>query len=177
MTAKIYNVLVLCTGNSARSILAEAILDREGQGKFHAYSAGSQPKGQPNPLALELLSSLGYETNTFRSKSWTEFAAPDAPRMDIIITVCDSAAGESCPYWPGHPLVAHWGIPDPADATGTHEQKLAAFQLAYQRLTSRIKAFVQLPIETLPVEDFKLRLAEIGEMEGATDIAMSRNSD
>lgn len=172
MIEKSYNVLILCTGNSARSILAEAMLNREGAGKFRGYSAGSQPKGEPNPIGLELLQSLGYETSGFRSKSWTEFAEPGSPKMDFIITVCDSAAGESCPYWPGHPLVAHWGIPDPAEVEGTPAQKRAAFQEAYRRLMNRITAFVNLPIETLSLNDLKLQLAEIGRMDGATELAL-----
>lgn len=170
---KTYNVLVLCTGNSARSILAEAILNREGHGRFRAFSAGSQPKGKPNPVGIELLHSLGYDTSTFRSKSWTEFAEAGAPKMDFIITVCDSAAGESCPYWPGHPLVAHWGIPDPADVEGTAEQKRAAFQEAYRRLMSRVTALVNLPIEKMGLSELKAQLAEIGKMDGATELALN----
>jgi arsenate reductase len=173
MSDKSYNVLVLCTGNSARSILAEAILNREGGGRFHAYSAGSQPKGKPNPVGIELLSSLGYDTSGLRSKSWTEFAEAGAPKMDFIITVCDSAAGESCPYWPGHPLVAHWGIPDPADIAGTPEQKRAAFQEAYRRLMSRVTALVNLPIEKMGLSELKAQLAEIGKMDGATEMALT----
>lgn len=170
---KTYNVLVLCTGNSARSILAEAILNREGRGRFRAYSAGSQPKGKPNPVGIELLQSLGYDTSGFRSKSWTEFGDAGAPKMDFIITVCDSAAGESCPYWPGHPLVAHWGIADPADVEGTPEQKRAAFQEAYRRLMSRVTAMVNLPIEQMGLTELKAQLAEIGRMDGATELALS----
>lgn len=166
-----HNVLILCTGNSARSILAEAIINREGAGRFQAWSAGSQPKGQPNPFALNLLSELGYDISGLRSKSWDEFAAPGAPRMDVIITVCDNAAGEACPYWPGHPLVAHWGIPDPADVEGTDEQKRAAFQDAYRRLINRVTALVNLPIDQLTLPDLKAALAEIGSMEGATELA------
>ena len=173
MCYKSHNVLVLCTGNSARSILAEAIINREGRGRFRAFSAGSHPKGSPNPVGLELLASLGYDTSGLRSKSWTEFAEPGAPKMDFIITVCDSAAGESCPYWPGHPLVAHWGIADPAEVKGTPEQKRAAFQEAYRRLMNRTTAFVNLPIEDLSLAELKSRLAEIGSMEGATEMAIS----
>lgn len=171
MSEKTYNVLVLCTANSARSIMAEAILNREGRGRFHAYSAGSQPKSKPNPIGIELLQSLGYETRSFRSKSWTEFAEPGAPKMDFIITVCDAAAGESCPYWPGHPLVVHWGIPDP-DIPGTAEQKRAAFQEAYRRLMSRVTALVNLPIEKMGLSELKTQLAEIGKMDGATELAL-----
>lgn len=165
------NVLILCTGNSARSILAEAILNREGAGRFRAYSAGSQPKGEPNPHALSLLKELGYETASFRSKSWDEFAGPEAPRMDFIVTVCDSAAGEACPYWPGHPLVAHWGITDPAAVEGTDAEKRAAFMDAYRRLSSRISEFVNLDVDHQDLASLKQRLAEIGAMEGATDMA------
>lgn len=165
------NVLILCTGNSARSILTEAILNREGAGRFKAYSAGSQPKGEPNPHALSLLKELGYGTASFRSKSWDEFAGPDAPQMDFIITVCDSAAGEACPYWPGHPLVAHWGIPDPAAVEGTDAEKRAAFMDAYRRLSSRISEFVNLDVDHQDLASLKQRLSEIGAMEGATDKA------
>ena len=171
VSAKVYNVLILCTGNSARSILAEAIINREGHGHFRAFSAGSQPKGAPNPVGLELLERLGYDASGFRSKSWTEFAEPGAPQMDFIITVCDLAAGETCPYWPGHPLVAHWGIPDPADIKGTAEHRHAAFQEAYRRLMNRITAFVNLPVDDLSLTDLKARLAEIGRMDGATEMA------
>lgn len=171
MTNRPANVLILCTGNSARSILAEAILNREGAGRFKAYSAGSQPKGEPNPHALSLLKDLGYETGSFRSKSWDEFAGPAAPTMDFIITVCDSAAGEACPYWPGHPLVAHWGIPDPAAVEGSDAEKRAAFMEAYRRLSSRISEFVNLDIDHQDLASLKTRLAQIGAMEGATDMA------
>lgn len=169
---KTYNVLVLCTGNSSRSILAEAILNREGEGRIRAYSAGSHPKKKPNPHALALLNDLGYDTAAFRSKSWEEFAGADAPTMDFILTVCDDAAGELCPYWPGHPLVAHWGIPDPAAVQGTNAEKRAAFMDTYRRLSVRITAFVNLDIERLDLATLKQRLAEIGRMEGATDMAL-----
>src|SRR6516225_11502111 len=129
-----HNVLFLCTGNSARSILAEAILNKAGVGKFCAYSAGSQPKGQENPHALQLLESLGYDTSGFRSKSWDEFAKPDAPKFDFVFTVCDSAAAEACPVWPGHPMTAHWGIADPADTKGTPAEVAMAFTEAYRLL-------------------------------------------
>lgn len=171
--AKTYNVLILCTGNSARSILAEAIINREGAGRFRAFSAGSQPKGMPNPVGIELLKSLGYETSAFRSKSWNEFSGAGAPAMDIVITVCDSAAGEACPLWPGVPVVAHWGIPDPADAGETQAERLEAFKVAYRRLEARIQALVALPIETMSVAELKARLAEIGQMEGATSGPLS----
>ncbi len=172
MSDKTYNVLILCTGNSARSIMAEAILNREGAGRIRAFSAGSQPKGRPNPHAFSLLKDLGYDTAGFRSKSWDEFAAQGAPKMDFIITVCDSAAGESCPFWPGHPLVAHWGIPDPAAVKGTDAEKRAAFMEAYRRLGARISAFVNLDIESLDLSTLKHQLADIGAMEGATPMAV-----
>jgi arsenate reductase len=171
MGDKAYNVLILCTGNSARSILAEAIINREGKGRFHAFSAGSQPKGKPNPFGLKLLFDLGYDTAGLRSKSWEEFGGADAPKMDFIITVCDNAAGEACPYWPGHPLVAHWGIPDPADIDGTEDQKRAAFQEAYRRLMNRVTALINLPVEQLSLPELKAALMEIGRMEGATELA------
>ncbi len=171
---RIYNVLILCTGNSARSILAEAILDREGAGRFRAYSAGSRPKGSPNPLAISLLSELGYDVSGFRSKSWEEFAGVDAPKMDFIVTVCDSAAGEACPFWPGHPLVVHWGIPDPASVSGTEAEKRAAFLEAYRRLSSRITTFVNLDVEKFDLATLKRKLVEIGGMEGATEVAVER---
>ena len=173
MTDKVCNVLILCTGNSARSILAEAIINREGAGRFRAYSAGSQPKARPNPVALELLSDLGYDTSGLRSKSWTEFAAVGAPKMDFIITVCDGAAGESCPNWPGHPLVAHWGIPDPAEVSGPHEQKRVAFQIAYRRLMNRATALVNLPVDQMSLPELKSGLADIGRMDGATELTLT----
>lgn len=172
MTSKVSNVLILCTGNSARSILAEAILNREGAGRFKAFSAGSQPKGEPNPHAILLLKELGYETSGFRSKSWDEFAQPNSPKMDFIITVCDSAAGEACPYWPGHPLVAHWGIPDPASVEGSDAEKRAAFMEGYRRLAARISEFVNLDIDNLDLASLKQRLNAIGTMEGATELAI-----
>lgn len=171
-----YNVLVLCTGNSARSILAEAILNREGHGRFRAYSAGSKPAEKPHHMAIELLASLGYDTDSFRSKSWDEFAKPDAPRMDIIITVCDDVSGESCPYWPDHPLRVHWGIPDPAAVQGTDAEKRAAFMEAYRRLSSRVSALVNVPLESLDAAALRSSLSEIGVMDGATDLALVSNA-
>ena len=167
------NVLILCTANSARSILGEAILNRVGKGRFRAYSAGSHPRGVPNPLAIELLSSLGYPIDALRSKSWDEFAGPDAPRVDLVITVCDAAAGESCPLWPGAPLKAHWGIPDPAGAPGGNEAERAAFRLAHDRLLARMTALVALPFETMDRSLLKQRLQDIAKLEGATVAAQT----
>ena len=163
-----YNVLFLCTGNSARSILAEAILNKVGAGKFRAFSAGSQPKGQVNPHTLALLSSLGYETEGVRSKSWSEFARPGAPALDFVFTVCDNAAGETCPIWPGQPMTAHWGVPDPAEATGSEAQVALAFKDAYRMLNQRIAVFTALPIRSLDALSLQQRLTDIGRMEGAT---------
>jgi protein-tyrosine-phosphatase len=163
-----YNVLFLCTGNSARSIIAEAILNKIGAGKFVAYSAGSQPKGQVNPYTIQLLQSLGYETSCLRSKSWHEFAKPGAPALDFTFTVCDNAAGETCPVWPGQPMTAHWGVPDPAEATGTPAEIALAFKDAYRMLNQRIGIFVALPIRSLDQLTLQKRLREIGRMEGAT---------
>src|SRR6201988_1928586 len=140
-----YNVLFLCTGNSARSIMAEAILNKIGAGKFRAFSAGSQPKGQINPIALQLLQSLGHDASHFRSKSWSEFADPGAPLLDFVFTVCDNAAGEVCPVWPGQPMTAHWGVPDPALAIGTSAEIALAFKDAYRMLERRIGIFTSLP--------------------------------
>jgi protein-tyrosine-phosphatase len=167
------NVLILCTANSARSILAEAILNRAGNGRFKAYSAGSHPRGIPNPRAIELLSSLGYPVDSLRSKSWDEFARPDAPQMDLVITVCDAAAGEACPLWPksqdGHaPLKVHWGIADPAGVPGGADAERAAFKIAHDRLLARMQALMALPVETMTREDLTKCLGEIGRFEGAT---------
>ena len=161
-------VLILCTANSARSILAEAILNRVGEGRFKAYSAGSHPRGIPNARAIELLSLLGYSVNGLRSKSWDEFAGPKAPPIDIVITVCDAAAGESCPYWPGAPVRAHWGIPDPAGVDGGIDAERAAFKLAHDRLLTRFEELVALPVETMKQDDLRLRLQDIAKREGAT---------
>ena len=159
-----YNVLFLCTGNSARSIMAEAILNKLGDGKFQAYSAGSQPKGAVNPYALALLQSIGHDTSGLRSKSWDEFAAPGAPEMDFVFTVCDNAAGEVCPVWPGRPMTAHWGIPDPAEATGTPAEIALAFKDAYRMLHQRIAIFAALPIRSLDQLSLQIRLQEIGRI-------------
>jgi arsenate reductase (thioredoxin) len=157
-----YNVLFLCTGNSARSILGEAIVNRVGAGKFRGYSAGSHPKGVVNPNALRLLQQLNHDISTLRSKSWEEFAAPDAPVMDFIFTVCDDAAGEVCPIWPGQPLSAHWGQPDPAAVVGKEAEIAAAFADAYRMLSNRITAFVNLPIASLDRLKLKRQLDAIG---------------
>lgn len=162
-----YNVLFLCTGNSARSILAEAILNREGAGRFRAFSAGSRPAGKPNPLALSLLEREGHDTGFARSKSWDEFAGADAPQMDFIFTVCDSAAGEECPFWPGHPMTAHWGIPDPAAAEGNEAERGLAFAEAYRALTNRISAFVSLPIAAIDGLALQRHLKAIGDTRDA----------
>jgi arsenate reductase (thioredoxin) len=163
-----YNVLFLCTANSARSIMAEAILNKIGAGKFRAFSAGSHPKGQINPLALQLLQSLGYDTSSFRSKSWSEFADPGAPLLDFVFTVCDNAAGEACPVWPGQPMTAHWGVPDPAEAQGSPAQVALAFKDAYRMLNQRIGIFAALPLRSLDRLSLQNKLREIGRMEGAT---------
>ncbi|MBQ8103842.1 MAG: arsenate reductase ArsC [Afipia sp.] len=168
MSDHIYNVLFLCTGNSARSVIGEAILNKIGAGKFRAYSAGSQPKGQVHPETIKLLESLGYDTSGFRSKSWAEFARPSAPLFDFVFTVCDSAAAESCPIWPGRPMTAHWGIPDPAEATGTPAEIAMAFKEAYRLLNQRIAIFVALPIRSLDELALRNKLKDIGEMDGAT---------
>ena len=168
MSERVYNVLFLCTGNSARSILAESILRKEGQRHFRAFSAGSQPKGKVNPLAIKVLKSLEYPADDLRSKSWEEFARPDAPVMDFVFTVCDNAAGESCPVWPGQPLTAHWGIEDPAEAAGTEIQKEAAFVAALRYLRNRIAIFTSLPLQSIDRLSLGTRLRDIGRGEGAT---------
>jgi protein-tyrosine-phosphatase len=168
MAERPFNVLFLCTGNSARSIMAEAILTRLALGKFRAFSAGSQPKGQVNPHTIALLQSLGYDTSVFRSKSWNEFAKPGAPPLDFVFTVCDNAAGETCPVWPGQPMTAHWGIPDPAQAAGSPAEIALAFKDAYRMLFQRIGIFTALPIRSLDQLSLTQRLKDIGRMEGAT---------
>jgi len=165
-----YNVLFLCTGNSARSIIAEAILNKVGAGKFRACSAGSHPKGKVNPHAIRLLESLGYETSGFRSKSWDEFAKAGGPKFDFVFTVCDNAAAEACPVWPGQPMTAHWGIADPAEATGNQAEVALAFKEAYRLLNQRIGIFVSLPLRSLDQLSLAAKLREIGEMEGATRV-------
>ena len=163
--ASVFNVLFLCTGNSARSILAEAILNRDGRGHFRAYSAGSFPKGQVHPMALEVLDELGLPADGYRSKSWDEFAEPGAPEMDFIFTVCDSAAGETCPIWPGHPMTAHWGIEDPAAVEDLGQRR--AFIKAFHALKRRIDLFLALPLESIDEMSLHRRLREIGRTSDA----------
>lgn len=164
MPERIYNVLFLCTGNSARSVLAEAILQKAGRGNFRSFSAGSTPKGEVHPQTIALLESLGYDTSGFRSKSWSEFAKPDAPVIDFIFTVCDNAAGETCPVWPGKPMTAHWGIPDPAAVEGSPAQVALAFKEAYAMLSRRIELFLALPLAKLDAMTVQARLREIGRI-------------
>ncbi len=162
MTDKVFNVLFLCTGNSARSILAEALLNREGEGKFRAFSAGSHPTGKVHPYAIDLLQRMNFRTGDFRSKSWEEFATPGAPELDFVFTVCDNAAAEVCPIWPGQPMTAHWGVQDPAAATGTEAEKRLAFSEAYRMLNNRISIFVNLPLTSLDRLTLQKKLKEIG---------------
>jgi protein-tyrosine-phosphatase len=164
MAAKVYNVLFLCTGNSARSILAESITDHWGNRQFKGYSAGSHPKGAVNPLALRLLGQLGLPTAHLRSKSWDEFAAADAPVMDFVFTVCDQAAGEVCPVWPGQPVTAHWGVPDPAAVEGSEAERMLAFTGAYRMLERRIKLFLSLPLASLDRMMITRKVREIGRL-------------
>lgn len=158
-----FNVLFLCTGNSARSIIAEAILNRLGIGKFKAYSAGSHPRGEVNPMTINLLKRLNYETADFRSKDWVEFSSPDAPHLDFVFTVCDKAAAEMCPVWPGQPMTAHWGVPDPAEVEGDDITRLAAFREAYRQLYNRISIFTCLPLDSLDSLALKKELESIGQ--------------
>ena len=169
MSDRIYNVLFLCTGNSARSILAESILNQEGKGLFRAFSAGSHPKGEVNPHALKELEALGYPSQGFSSKSWDEFARPGAPEMDFIFTVCDSAAGEACPVWIGHPMTAHWGVEDPAAVTGSEIEVQRAFAQTARFLRNRISAFLSLPLSSIDKLALETRLRQIGAMEGTTN--------
>lgn len=161
------NVLFLCTHNSARSVIAEAILNKLAAGRFRAYSAGSQPSGKVNPYAIQLLETLGYDTSSLRSKSWNEFAQPSAPVFDFIFTVCDDAAGETCPIWPGHPVTAHWGIPDPSRVRGTDLEISNAFNQVHRMLTMRVSIFLTLPFESLTAISLRSELNRIGQMEGA----------
>ena len=162
MADKIYNVLFLCTGNSARSIIAESLMNRWGAGKFRGYSAGSHPKGELHPLAIYELEQNGYATDGLRSKSWDEFASADAPRMDFVFTVCDQAAGETCPLWPGQPMTAHWGVPDPAAVEGDKLTRMAAFVAAFRQLERRISIFVNLPFDSLDSLRLQEKLDAIG---------------
>jgi protein-tyrosine-phosphatase len=168
MADRPYNVLFLCTGNSARSIIGEAILNKAGAGNFRAYSAGSQPKGRINPHTIQLLQSLGYDTSGYRSKSWDEFAKAGEPKFDFVFTVCDSAAAEACPVWPGQPMTAHWGIADPAEATGSPAEIALAFKEAYRLLNQRIGVFTALPLRSLDKLGLQSKLRGIGELEGST---------
>jgi len=162
VAARVYNVLFLCTGNSARSILAESLTNHWGKGKFRGFSAGSHPKGRVHPIAIELLNRLNLPTDGVRSKSWDEFAAPGAPALDFVFTVCDNAAGEVCPYWPGHPVTAHWGVEDPAAVEGTATEKWAAFRETFRVLENRIKIFASLPIATLDRMTLQAKVDAIG---------------
>ncbi len=162
MTDRVYNVLFLCTGNSARSVLAEAIMNRDGQDRFKAYSAGSQPKGEVHPYTLDLLRRMNFDTGFARSKSWDEFAQPGAPKLDFVFTVCDNAANESCPVWPGQPMTAHWGVPDPAAAGGTEAEKRLAFLEAYRMLNARISIFTSLPMGSIDRLSLQKQLDAIG---------------
>jgi protein-tyrosine-phosphatase len=171
MTDKFYNVLFLCTGNSARSILAEAIINKLGKGKFRGFSAGSHPKGQVHPIALDVLQHLDFPTEGLRSKSWDEFAAPNPLHLDFVFTVCDNAAGEVCPYWSGQPMTAHWGIPDPAAVEGSDTGKSLAFREAFRSMETRIKLFLSLPLASIDRMRLKERLDAIGQTPTPTDDA------
>ena len=174
MTGQVFNVLFLCTGNSARSILAESLLNRLGGGRFRAYSAGSQPKGEVHPLALDLLRSFDFPIDGLRSKSWDEFAVPGAPVMDFVFTVCDQAAGEVCPVWPGQPVTAHWGMPDPAAAQGSEITQAQAFRDTFRVLENRIKLFAALPIVSLDQMSLARRIEAIGK--ARPDVSQERVS-
>jgi arsenate reductase len=163
--SKVYSVLFLCTGNSARSIFAEALIARLGEGRFRGFSAGSHPKGAVHPLALDLLESLGYKTEGFRSKGWEEFARAEAPELDFVFTVCDNAAGEVCPVWPGSPVTAHWGVPDPVAAEGDELARKNAFRNAYRQLENRIRLFANLRIAELDRLTLKRKVDEIGDLD------------
>jgi len=162
MAEKIFNVLFLCTGNSARSIIAERLVDRWGKGRFRGFSAGSHPKGEVHPLALEILHRNNYRTDGLRSKDWSEFAESDAPRMDFVFTVCDKAAAEVCPVWPGQPMTAHWAVADPASAQGDEVARMMGFRVAFRELQNRISIFVNLPFSSLDKLALQKRLDEIG---------------
>jgi len=164
MSEKTYNILVLCTGNSARSIMAEALINSMGKGRIHAYSAGSHPTGTVNPYAAEQVATLGYTPDKLRSKSWDEFARSDAPRMDFIITVCDNAAGEVCPVWPGQPITAHWGFEDPAAVEGNDDDKRRAFTKTFRHIMNRVRIFVSLPLDKLDKLAIKSEMDDIGHL-------------
>jgi arsenate reductase len=171
MNTRPFNVLILCTGNSARSILAEALVNHWGRGKFVGFSAGSQPKGKVHPIALALLEHMKMPTAGLRSKSWDEFAQPGAPQLDFVFTVCDNAAAESCPVWPGQPMTAHWGVADPAAVEGSGTEKWLAFRQAFRELESRIKIFTSLPIQSLDRVKLQARLHEIGRTRATDEVA------
>jgi len=171
MSDRPFNVLFLCTGNSARSIMAEAILNRAGRGHFHAFSAGSQPKGKVHPYTLDLLRKTHFDVSGMRSKSWLEFAQPDSPKLDFVFTVCYNAAGETCPIWPGQPMTAHWGVPDPAAATGTEAEIRFAFADTLRMLTNRINIFVSLPLDKLDRLSLQKQLDAIGKTRDAASPA------
>ena len=174
MSDKVYDVLILCTGNSARSIIGECVVERLGKGRFRGFSAGSKPKGKVHPLAIEILRRNNYRIDGLRSKYWTEFAGPDAPRMDFVFTVCDNAAAEECPVWPGQPMTAHWGLPDPAAVEGDEVDRMMAFRQALLSLENRVSVFVSLPIETLDRLKLKAALEEIGQLADGTGTAAGR---
>jgi len=163
MTDKTYNILFLCTGNSARSVMAEALVTTMSKGRFRGFSAGSQPGGTVNPFAIEQIKATGYPIENLRSKSWDEFALPDAPHMDFIITVCDNAAGETCPFWPGHPVSAHWGFEDPAAAIGADEEKRAVFHKVFRQIAARLNIFLSLPLHMLEKNMIQHEIKAIGE--------------
>lgn len=164
MTAQVFNLLILCTGNSARSIMAEALFNTIGEGRFKAYSAGSFPNGKVNPYAIEILKEIGYPTTELRSKSWDEFTLPDAPQMDFVITVCDNAANEVCPVWPGAPVNAHWGFEDPAALEATEDEKRALFRKVFHQIRQRVEIFSALPLTELSSINLQHEIAKIGNM-------------
>lgn len=165
MTEKTFNILFLCTGNSARSVIAEALMTNAGKGRFQAFSAGSHPTGKVNPFAIELVATTGYPLEKLRSKSWDEYAAPGAPAMDFVVTVCDNAAGEVCPIWPGHPISAHWGFEDPAAVGGTDDVKRAAFKKVFHEISRRVQLFANLPLATLDQMAIKREMDKLGELD------------
>ena len=175
MSDRVFNVLFLCTHNSARSVIAECVMNELGKGRFKAYSAGSQPSGRVNPHAIDMLSKLGYDVGDVRSKSWNEFSGPDAPQMDFVFTVCDDAANETCPYWPGQPMTAHWGLPDPSRTQGSEAEIRAAFADTHRMLYQRIGVFVNLPLAALDRMSLKAKLDQIGQMQ--QDRGMDETAD